>query len=283
MEEKWRGFCDPKQMWPNHEDWLNSMARVYKDSVHINIRIVDTDLTCYYINRFLNSSGKKTSILDAGGGWGRIAFSLAAYDYSIKVVDMSEKYLEMGKNIAIKLGLEDLVKFEYGDLTNYMPEKNQYDAIMLLETIEYLSDAERRELLGRLIDALKPGSLLFITAVDKLAMLNFQVRRFLFVPEITKMMETDNFLDLAGNVFHPVTPGEFDQLIQSAEKAEIVDRRTLFHLDSFLMSMGWYFQSLYYYSPNLPQKLVEANIKLMDDPYYKNRGFFHVAVLRRKD
>ncbi len=279
---KWPGFTSPEKMWPEHDDPMKSLARALSDTVFVNYRVVDTDLVFEYIWRYVAELPRSSHVLDAGGGWGRFALPLAVEGFSVTVLD-DGPYVAEGRRVAERFGVTDKVKFVEGDLRDTRVERESAGVVLLIEVMEYFPDtATRAKLVNSLLDALRPGGVLIMTAVDKVAMANFQYRRLLFQREIPDLLERGQFHDLRGYLFRPLTPSGFDAVLAGTEGAEIVDRRTLFHLDSQLQALSGLTQSLFYYVPDLPRRLLDANLRLMDDPDYRGRGFFHAAVLRKR-
>lgn len=110
-------FTDPKTLWNEKEDWFNSLSRVYKDTVHVNYRIIDTDLLVNYIlDTIERYCPNGATINDFCGGWGRISLPLAKLGIRSRVIDSSQRYVNDGKNIANKWGISDLISFEKFDL-----------------------------------------------------------------------------------------------------------------------------------------------------------------------
>lgn len=278
---KWPGFTSAAKMWPDHADALKSLVRALTDTVHVNYRVVDSDLMFEYIWRYVKDLPRTSPILDAGGGWGRLALPLVVEGFPVTVLD-DGPYVAEGRRVAERLGVGDGIRFVEEDLKSAKLEPESVEVVLLLEVMEYFPDTPARiALLHSLLAALRPGGLLIATAVDKVAMANLQYRRLLFPREIPDLLDSGQFPDLRGYLFRPVTPSQFDAVLDGLEGVEVVDRRTLLHLDSVLQTLGGLNQTLFYYAPDLPARLLEANLKLMDDPDYRGAGFFHAAVVRK--
>jgi len=267
-------------MWPADSTPMTDLQRVFWDTTHVNFRVVDTDLLLDYVGRYLAQLPPSPAIVDAGGGWGRVAIPLATEGYNVDLVDTSEGYMAEGRGIAQEFGVADRIRWVGCDLREYQAATPP-NMMLYCESMEYAPTlAEKTALTQRLYRQLAPGGLMIITAVDRLAMANFMIRRLLFWEEIPGMIERGEFIDLKGYLFYPPTASEFDQIIGSLE-GEVLDRRTYLHTDSLLLMLGGVVQSSYHSHPDLARRFFEVNRKLMDDPQNSQRGFFHVACVRR--
>lgn len=277
-------FTDPQNMWNGKEEWFKSLSRVYRDTVHVNYRIVDTDLLVNYI---LDAISKYCSngaeVTDFCGGWGRISLPLAKMGIQSKVIDGSQKYLNEGRAIARKWGISDRITFECFDLHDIEKLKFENNNVFLfIEGIEYFCDSDRHRILSVIKDRMKSGDLLIVTAVDKLAYANFQIRKMLFFSQIVEMFCEDKFVDLAGTPFVPLNNSEFYASLPIDESVLLVDKRKYLQMDNLINAVGNFMQSNYFDHPELASRLVDLNYKLMFDAEYKDYGFFHIATMRKK-
>jgi 2-polyprenyl-3-methyl-5-hydroxy-6-metoxy-1,4-benzoquinol methylase len=114
------------------------------------------------LNLLLPESGR---ILDVGCGFGLFSayFSLVAPGRSIVGVDLSEKRVQIARNVKEQLGL---VNNEYlcgtVDATN---PTGPFDGIFMLDVLHHVHPAEQRQLLERLRGLLSPRGVLIIKDV----------------------------------------------------------------------------------------------------------------------
>lgn len=97
------------------------------------------------------------SILDVGGGYGRIAIPLAQRGYRMTVLDLSEYFLRVGAENAQRAGVE--IEWLQADMRD-VPQSASYDAVVnLYGSFGYFDADEDNERVVRAIHgALKPGA-----------------------------------------------------------------------------------------------------------------------------
>jgi SAM-dependent methyltransferase len=99
-------------------------------------------------------------ILEVGCGTGsRILLPLRAWGYSVYGIDVDESSIEYGRKLMRRSGLDPdiLILGDVGDLDE------QFDAVILSEVCEHLSDVEISALLGSVHARLRPGGRLLVT------------------------------------------------------------------------------------------------------------------------
>ncbi len=277
-------FTDPHNLWNGKEEWFESLSRVYKDTVYVNYRIIDTDLLVNYI---LDAVSKHCTsdirINDFCGGWGRISLPLSKMGIQSRVIDSSQRYLNEGKAIARKWGISEKITFECFDLSNIENLKFENNNVFLfIEGIEYFDANNRRRILSVIKNKMKKGDLLIVTAVDKLAYANFQIRKMLFFSKIVEMFCEDKFVDLAGTPFIPLNNSEFYDSLPIDDSLILIDKRKYLQMDNLINAVGNFMQSSYFDHHELAGKLVDLNYRLMFDNEYKDYGFFHIATMRKQ-
>ncbi|MDP3697016.1 MAG: cyclopropane-fatty-acyl-phospholipid synthase family protein [Candidatus Taylorbacteria bacterium] len=106
-------------------------------------------------------------VLDLGSGWGGFA-SYAAKDLQWKITgySLSNEQLEYCRSLIGKNHLEHLVSFEYRDMLEDLPE-NQFDAVVMLESIEHIGKQRLAPFFVQLKQALKPGGLLYVQVTGR--------------------------------------------------------------------------------------------------------------------
>lgn len=104
-------------------------------------------------------------ILDAPCGHGRIANRLAARGHRVTGLDASERYLEVARAEAEKLGVS--VDYVRGDLRS-LPWTGRFDAIVnWFTSFGYFGDDEDRAVLRGMYAALKPGGSLLLETLAR--------------------------------------------------------------------------------------------------------------------
>jgi SAM-dependent methyltransferase len=114
---------------------------------------------------WMNEFGKKAAtILDAGSGFGQYTFSWRKQD-DVTGVDVKAEQIEDCNGFAQKIGREDKVRFEEGDLTQYVKE-DTYDIILSVDVMEHIEEDEK--VFGNFYKSLHKGGMLLIsTPSDK--------------------------------------------------------------------------------------------------------------------
>jgi len=107
------------------------------------------------------------SVLDLGSGWGGFA-SHAAKKFKWKIIgySLSNAQLEYCRKNIKKNRLEHLISFEYRDMVEDLPN-HQFDAIVMLESIEHVGQQRLAPFFNRLKQTLKPGGSLYIQATGR--------------------------------------------------------------------------------------------------------------------
>ena len=107
------------------------------------------------------------SVLDLGSGWGGFA-SHAAKKFKWKIIgySLSNAQLEYCRKNIKKNRLEHLISFEDRDMGEDLPN-HQFDAIVMLESIEHVGQQRLAPFFNRLKQTLKPGGSLYIQATGR--------------------------------------------------------------------------------------------------------------------
>ena len=106
-------------------------------------------------------------ILDAGGGNGQEAISLAAQGHQVTIVDYSKEMLADAERRAAAAGVAERVTLQFGsvrDVPRLFPEI-QFDVVVCHNVVQYVDDVPA--LLRELTGALKPGGLLSILSINR--------------------------------------------------------------------------------------------------------------------
>ncbi len=110
--------------------------------------------------------GTEASVLDLGCGPGRYAIPLAGMGCTVTGVDRTEHYLVEARERAETAGLD--VEFVEADMREFRRPEAFDAAISMLTSFGYFEDpADDLQVLGNVLDSLKPGGLLLIDTIGK--------------------------------------------------------------------------------------------------------------------
>ncbi len=113
--------------------------------------------------RKLNRQGfNPEQIADAGSGFGQYVHFLSRKYPAAKItgLDIKQEQVEDCNRFFSSIGKEQLVSFEYADLTGFNREET-YDLILSVDVLEHIDDD--RGVMKNLFRALKPGGVLLIS------------------------------------------------------------------------------------------------------------------------
>jgi len=118
------------------------------------------------IAKLLKKIEKKESLLDIGGGFGRLSLSLAPYFENILLVDHSEALLKEAENYLS--GLSN-IKFKKGDCEKLPVEANSFDVALMVRIVHHFENPEKA--LREAHRALKPDGYLILEFANKIHIL----------------------------------------------------------------------------------------------------------------
>lgn len=101
-------------------------------------------------------------VLDLGCGWGGFATQAAKnYKWQITSCTLSQEQLNYCNKLVAAESLSKYIKLQYHDMLLDLPER-QFDAIVMLESIEHVGKARLESFVQQLYDRLRPGGVLYI-------------------------------------------------------------------------------------------------------------------------
>jgi cyclopropane-fatty-acyl-phospholipid synthase len=107
------------------------------------------------------------SVLDLGFGWGGFATHAAKnLHWNITGYTLSKAQLEYCQKLIEKNHLEKSISLEYRDMLEDLPT-TQFDAIVMLESIEHVGQQRLVPFISQLKEVLKPGGSLYIQATGR--------------------------------------------------------------------------------------------------------------------
>lgn len=154
--------------------------------------------------------GREAVIIDIGGGPGRYAIALAERGHRVTLADLSPDLLAIarGRVRAARVGdrIDEIVEADACDLSRW--EQGRFDAALSLGPFYHLiEEHERRAAAAELARVVRPGGLVFVAAMPRLAFL----QRTIALPD-----ERHHLLDvewmrrlLDDGVFENEVPGRF--------------------------------------------------------------------------
>ena len=147
-----------------------SLGRVFNTTPGLRIlfyRLLDLLLLrSWHIRRELRALKQEGfrpgDIADAGSGFGQYVHYLSRNypEARITGLDIKQEQVDDCNQFFTRLGKQDLVKFEYADLTR-MDQKELYDLVLSVDVMEHIEDD--RGVMKNICQSLKPGGYLFIS------------------------------------------------------------------------------------------------------------------------
>lgn len=109
-------------------------------------------------------------LLDAGCGWGRSLFAIKKKFPMMNVtgVDVTEKLLDLGSNIAKRLNISG-INWKHSNLLNLKINDSQYDYIVSTRVLHYIDEPAMA--IKELLRVLKPGGVMKVLVPNKLNLL----------------------------------------------------------------------------------------------------------------
>ena len=106
-------------------------------------------------------------ILDLGCGWGGFAtFAAKKYQWQITSYTLSQQQFAYCKKRLAAESLSKYIKLQYRDMLLDLP-KQQFDAIVMLESIEHVGKARLESFVKQLYERLRPGGVLYIQTTGR--------------------------------------------------------------------------------------------------------------------
>lgn len=127
-----------------------SLGKVFNKSTSLRklfYRLLDLLLLrAWHVNKVLRNTklGEQSAILDAGSGFGQYTYRMSKlFPLSkIKAIDVKSEQVSDCNEFMTKIGQNNRVVFEVGDLTKYV-EKEQFDFILSVDVMEHIEDDVR--------------------------------------------------------------------------------------------------------------------------------------------
>ena len=147
---------------------VREWRRLVRDPFHK----LEFDTTMLFLKKYLPSGGL---VLDAGGGPGRYTIELAKLGFSVVLVDLTPKLLEIARRQIRRARVQDkvrqVIEGSINDLSMF--ENNSFDAVICLGgALCHIVDRERREkAIDELIRVAKENAPIFVSVIGRLAVL----------------------------------------------------------------------------------------------------------------
>jgi len=128
---------------------------------------LEFDMMKRYFNEYLPSA---STILDAGGGPGRIAIHLTQKGHKVTLLDLSGENLKFAKEKAqeYQVVINEYIHSNILDLNKHVTEK--YDSVLCLGPLYHLiHEKDRKNAIENCLAALKPGGVFFAAFISSFA------------------------------------------------------------------------------------------------------------------
>ena len=103
-----------------------------------------------------------SKVLDLGCGWGGFAtYAAAKRGWHITSCTLSKEQLRYCEKLVARKGLESQIKLKYIDMLRELPG-GQFDAIVMLESIEHVGKKRLNGFIEKLYASVKPGGVVYI-------------------------------------------------------------------------------------------------------------------------
>jgi len=161
-----------ERYYEHHADYEDK--RLFQDPYHMLEFIV----TFYYLRKYLPEAG---DILDCGCGSGNYAIVLAGMGYNVALVDISQKLLNIATEKFRRTNrlskLISVVKTSSTDLSMFGDKT--FDAALCFGPLYHLpNEADQVRTVGELRRVLKPGGVLFVSAISYFGVIGVIVRDY---------------------------------------------------------------------------------------------------------
>jgi len=165
---------------PEHTMTSDDVARVYDEDAQnewerLNIRRVEFGVTCRALDQYLPPPPAR--ILDVGSGPGRYAIRLKQQGYSVAIVDVSRKCLQLAEEKAAQEGLSfDAVVC--GAATNLAAfSDGQFDAVLLMGPLYHLKvESERTAAITEAMRVMQANGVLFSVHLSRYSVLRYAAK-----------------------------------------------------------------------------------------------------------
>ena len=202
--------------------YYNSGAE--KNRLHTDLGLIEFARTCEILLEMLPP--QPAVIYDIGGGYGEYAWWLASKGYTVHLYDLSEKNIEMSKQLATDYPGCSFFHAAVADARQIPQEDASADAILLFGPLYHIINHKQRQLaLSECMRLLKPGGLLFSAAITWYATTLWAVTTY---GEKNDLLGDADFLEM---IVRELTDG---QHIKKPDTAYTGMGRSFFHLPNEL-------------------------------------------------
>jgi ubiquinone/menaquinone biosynthesis C-methylase UbiE len=115
----------------------------------------------------LKYAKKYDSILDAGGGFGRLAIPLAKLGFSLTLLDVCESLIKRAYRIAKKENVSERIKFVEGDILNLKNYRNSFDVTICMRDVLNYTGEQFEKALSNVCSTVKRGGYLILSVGTK--------------------------------------------------------------------------------------------------------------------
>ena len=199
-----------------NENPLHEWNRLERDAYHT----LEFTVTWHYLRKYLPAQGK---VLDAGGGPGRYTLALCRSGYEVVLYDLSQGELELAKEKfraepqEVQQRLSAVVQGDLRDMAEF--SDRTFDAVLCLGgPLSHIPDeAGRRAATAELVRVVKPGAIVCLVGVGRLAVLRWVMAHLsddLLKPSFQRLVETGDDFGPTGSIWHFFRADELRQLAE---------------------------------------------------------------------
>lgn len=165
-------------------------AGIEKNRLHEGLGLIEFERTKEILVRYLPPA--PATIYDIGGGYGEYSYYLAALGYDVYLYDLSEKNIEMSRELSRECGLT-LKTTEVTDARTIDRIDASADVILLFGPMYHIVDFNERQLcLKECYRLLKPNGLLFTAAITRYATMLWAVTTY----DQNELLDESAFCDM---------------------------------------------------------------------------------------
>ncbi|MEG0014444.1 MAG: class I SAM-dependent methyltransferase [Cellulosilyticaceae bacterium] len=251
-------------------DYYDSFAEGEWQRLNKPYSNVEFRSTLYLIDKYFPKEGK---VLDIGAGPGRYSLELLKRGYSVSLLDLSQKELDIAKGKITDAGYTAEKYWCRSALELGCFEDDTFDAILLMGPMYHLHDAaDREKVLGEARRILKPNGVAVVTYINTWGALKASLREF---PESFADVEHFERYQKGGLIFseeESFTATYFATPVLALAEVEKVGYEVISYAgaESFIAGMRMEIENLAIYMPEVYENYVSKAAEYCELPQYRD-------------